>query len=307
MKTRLALCGHEVPSHPGRPRRACSDCDPDWRPKLLKPRLRRLATCAHCRVSFEVCRTGPLPLCCSIRCRNRRHYERAIEDGRVAARAAAEKLARSIARDGARCRICDGPILGATNKRAYCSKRCAGGADRARAALKADCGESDCARGVLARGLCSTHYNKRYQPDRHKRPATCERCGCDYGAGRPNQRFCSVLCSNGGRVSKMTEAQRRGGRNARRRRRAILRAIPVEKFDEREIYERDRWVCQICRKRVGKTVLWPDPMSPSLDHIIPLSRPGTSHTRANVRLSHLTCNVTRGNRGGNEQLLLFGE
>lgn len=79
----------------------------------------------------------------------------------------------------------------------------------------------------------------------------------------------------------------------------------MEKFDAAEVYERDRWRCGICRRKVDKSLAWPHPMSPSLDHIVPLSLDG-EHTRANTRLAHLNCNVTRGNRMGAEQLALIG-
>ncbi|WP_158070491.1 HNH endonuclease [Streptomyces luteocolor] len=36
-------------------------------------------------------------------------------------------------------------------------------------------------------------------------------------------------------------------------------------------------------------------MSPSLDHVIPLSR-GGSHRRDNVQLAHLRCNLRKNNR-----------
>lgn len=42
-----------------------------------------------------------------------------------------------------------------------------------------------------------------------------------------------------------------------------------------------------------------------MDHVIPLTK-GGNHELANVRLAHLRCNVSKGNRGGNEQLLLIG-
>ena len=40
---------------------------------------------------------------------------------------------------------------------------------------------------------------------------------------------------------------------------------------------------------------WPDRRSPSVDHVVPLSR-GGDDTLANVKLSHLTCNLSKGNR-----------
>jgi len=46
-------------------------------------------------------------------------------------------------------------------------------------------------------------------------------------------------------------------------------------------------------------------MSASLDHIFPLSL-GGDHVRENVHAAHLRCNISKNNRGGNEQLLLIG-
>lgn len=74
-----------------------------------------------------------------------------------------------------------------------------------------------------------------------------------------------------------------------------------------EIAERDRWRCGICRRRVNPRWKWPNPKSPSLDHVIPLADvENTEHSRRNVRLAHLGCNIARGNRGGGEQLALIG-
>jgi 5-methylcytosine-specific restriction endonuclease McrA len=89
------------------------------------------------------------------------------------------------------------------------------------------------------------------------------------------------------------------------KRRALKRGAETEIFTHVEIFERDRWKCGICRKRISKRLKYPHPMSASLDHIIPLSK-GGSHMRAGVQASHLTCNVKKHNLGGGEQLLLIG-
>lgn len=70
-----------------------------------------------------------------------------------------------------------------------------------------------------------------------------------------------------------------------------------------EIYERDGWVCQLCHKKVNNRLKHPNPFSPSLDHIIPLSK-GGPHSRANVHLAHLRCNL-RAHTGGVKQIRLF--
>lgn len=78
-------------------------------------------------------------------------------------------------------------------------------------------------------------------------------------------------------------------------RRARMADPTAERFDVVEIFERDGWACGICDQPVDQTLAYPDPMSVSLDHVQPLSLGGT-HTRDNVRCSHLTCNIRRGNR-----------
>ena len=86
-----------------------------------------------------------------------------------------------------------------------------------------------------------------------------------------------------------------GSRAHSDRRRLQKLATTVERFTHAEIFERDCWLCGICEKPVDPELRYPDPMSASLDHVEPLSLGGT-HTRENVRCSHLTCNVARGNR-----------
>ena len=76
-------------------------------------------------------------------------------------------------------------------------------------------------------------------------------------------------------------------------RRARIRGGAVEKFDPREVFDRDAWVCGICSESVDPELRYPDPMSVSLDHIVPVSL-GGDHTRANTRCSHWICNSRRG-------------
>lgn len=100
------------------------------------------------------------------------------------------------------------------------------------------------------------------------------------------------------------EKVRQTGRATLQMRRAKIYGADAERFTDLEIFERDSWVCQICRKRISRRRSYPDPLSPSLDHIVPLSRGGT-HTRANAQASHLRCNL-RKHTGGIDQLRLIG-
>jgi 5-methylcytosine-specific restriction endonuclease McrA len=53
------------------------------------------------------------------------------------------------------------------------------------------------------------------------------------------------------------------------------------------------------------TLHYQHPKAVSIDHIVPLSL-GGHNTKANVQLAHLGCNISKGNRGGGEQLRLIG-
>jgi hypothetical protein len=101
------------------------------------------------------------------------------------------------------------------------------------------------------------------------------------------------------------EVRRASWRRRKHRRRAAKRGAESEHFNDREIFERDRWKCQICGRKVDPKAKYPDPLSASLDHTVPLAE-GGAHSRANTRCTHWICNSRRGDRGGNEQLMLIG-
>lgn len=49
-------------------------------------------------------------------------------------------------------------------------------------------------------------------------------------------------------------------------------------------------VCAICGKPVDFSLKFPDPMSPTVDHIIPISKGGHPSDLQNLQLAHLSCN-----------------
>lgn len=49
-------------------------------------------------------------------------------------------------------------------------------------------------------------------------------------------------------------------------------------------------VCGICGKPVDFSLRYPDPMSKTVDHIIPINRGGHPSDLSNLQLAHLTCN-----------------
>lgn len=58
---------------------------------------------------------------------------------------------------------------------------------------------------------------------------------------------------------------------------------------------REETICGICGQPVDKTLRTPDPGSPEVDEIVPVSLGGDPLDRANCRLAHRICNVRRGN------------
>lgn len=86
------------------------------------------------------------------------------------------------------------------------------------------------------------------------------------------------------------------------RKRKDVRYATWDGVTDREILDADWWECQMprCLNPEGRAITevgWPDPWSPSIDHILPLSMGGTD-IASNKRSAHLRCNVSAGNHAG---------
>ena len=55
-------------------------------------------------------------------------------------------------------------------------------------------------------------------------------------------------------------------------------------------------ICAICGRPVDKTLKSPDPMSASIDHIIPVAKHGDPVSLDNLQLAHRCCNRKKGTR-----------
>jgi hypothetical protein len=66
--------------------------------------------------------------------------------------------------------------------------------------------------------------------------------------------------------------------------------------------KRDGAKCNICTKPVNMSKSGSDPLGPTIDHLLPVSKGGTNDS-FNLALAHRRCNTSRGNRG-HAQLLL---
>lgn len=77
-----------------------------------------------------------------------------------------------------------------------------------------------------------------------------------------------------------------------RKRREIMRK--GDDIKHLEVFERDEWVCHICKNLINKHLRGDNWWRATLDHVLPLSRGGT-HTWDNVAAAHWICNMEKGN------------
>lgn len=94
-----------------------------------------------------------------------------------------------------------------------------------------------------------------------------------------------------------------GCKNARQR--ARHHGVEYEYINRKKVFDRDKWRCGICGKKVDKRLKYPHPMSVSLDHIVPMSL-GGGHLYVNVQCSHWLCNTEKCDTGAGDQLALLG-
>ncbi|MFE3983092.1 HNH endonuclease [Nocardia tengchongensis] len=78
--------------------------------------------------------------------------------------------------------------------------------------------------------------------------------------------------------------------------------VPAELVFAREVFERDNWICYLCRAEIPANVRGSrvpgskhQPFGPVVDHVIPLSA-GGPHTLSNVKTAHWTCNAQKHTR-----------
>lgn len=61
-------------------------------------------------------------------------------------------------------------------------------------------------------------------------------------------------------------------------------------------------VCALCGKAVDFSLKYPNPMAPSIDHIIPINRGGHPSDISNLQLAHWTCNRQKSDKLQQENL-----
>ena len=145
----------------------------------------------------------------------------------------------------------------------------------------------------------------------------CDECGSTFLKPRATSRFCSASCMDVGkrpkRVCQTCEQPFRGTKGVQfycstectpkavnhggsYLRRCRVWNVPFEKgIDRNTVAERVGTQCYVCHEEIDMNVEHPNPLSPTVEHIVPLSR-GGGHVWGNVALSHFVCNNRKGPR-----------
>lgn len=124
----------------------------------------------------------------------------------------------------------------------------------------------------------------------------CKECGAAFMPEYGNKRrsFCSEFC-----------CKKYQHRAAKASRRAKKKGNGYESFNPFEVFERDKWTCQICRIKTPRKLRGTtNDNAPELDHIVSLAE-GGAHTMRNTQCLCRKCNGEKGatTKG---QLRLFG-
>jgi 5-methylcytosine-specific restriction endonuclease McrA len=127
----------------------------------------------------------------------------------------------------------------------------------------------------------SREHRKRLRENRvritHSR--YCKGCGELFETGRQDKIYCNSDCSQWLKA----QTRRERDREWENQRKGSLRA---------RVYLKNSGICGICNQHINSSVAYPDPMSLSIDHIIPRSQ-GGSHKIENLQPAHLVCNINR--------------
>lgn len=232
-------------------------------------------SCEFCGESF-VPKNRNTRFCYSTTCRNRRNKsyrdDAAIKRDQRHARDWKRRNRSKLYTVRRNCEMCGGEFLcrpGDTTR--FCGRSCARKVPRRRVA-RPHVDRRRVALAKLRRVAKGRHGSGKWVS------GPCAMCGTQFVGLGSRSRFCSSGCA---------DAQKNYRRQVRTRTNG-----PVEAFTRREVFERDGWVCGICADPVNRKAVFPDPLSPTVDHIIPLAKGGT-HTFANVQCAHFMCNSTK--------------
>ena len=201
-----------------------------------------------------------------------------------------------------------------TDRAAYCSEEC-----------KPRCAVEGCDEPRRKRDWCVNHYETwRRTGDANtpiKNPWTtewvCVVCGVDVPKGSGRRKHCSPACQVidsrlKGEIPRVSECALCGveidlfarNYNGRKKRTDTRLCDKCGRVNSREWYchlpdllARDNHACGICSQHIDPNLKYPNPMSATVDHILPRSLGGTNDVD-NLQPSHALCNSTKQDRIG---------
>jgi hypothetical protein len=125
---------------------------------------------------------------------------------------------------------------------------------------------------------------------RMRRLSLCRNCGRAFDSRHKGRFFCSTACFH---ATLEPKPDRRRANSALRR--ARKRGVDSEKVVPSTVFERDRYICHICKRPIDKRLSGLSPRGATLDHVIPLSA-GGPHTYENIKAAHRRCNERKGKK-----------
>lgn len=170
------------------------------------------------------------------------------------------------------------------------------------------CKVDDCDAKHYGKDFCHPHYTRwrdfgeedpRLRGEVRNGCKICTACGEDkplseYGIDRSVKSGLAIYCKPCNRAkSSMPPPDVK--RDAWNRTRARKAGVEVGSVMASHVLDRDGWICQICKEPIDASDVYPHPRSPSLDHVVPISR-GGGHTPDNCQAAHLGCNSRKKNK-----------
>lgn len=166
--------------------------------------------------------------------------------------------------------------------------------------------------------ICNEYQTRRMQKliqgrERHRQnyiptpkiTLTCQECSIQFETiNKPNIKYCPPcgrrIYRRKYRQTPTGRAQRKRDRKRNKRRREAKKASqplsPNDRYDDPEIFERDNWICQLCKYPIDReATVGRDDWSVTIDHIIPFDLDGPD-AKWNVQCAHLLCNSIKRNR-----------
>lgn len=174
--------------------------------------------------------------------------------------------------------------------------------------LPDECTADGCTGKPLARGLCAMHWRRdkgdadpqwrerflakrrEWHADNPERVAETRR--------RSRERNLETALARSAQWRAENRDQVLVNNWIKRRRDHDLSDDVVEVVHPDVVFDRDGGICQLCHELVDPELPWPDPMSATVDHVVPVIDPASTHSYANTQLAHWDCNRRKNAQGG---------